>query len=49
MYVFSRTVGIFSLGIEPVGELDRIVAVLQGAIIADSSYILFTRPRRVKE
>lgn len=49
MYVFSRTVGIFSLGIEPVGVLDRIVAVLQGAIIADSSYILFTRPHRAKE
>lgn len=49
MYVFSRTIGIFSLGIEPVGVLDRIVAVLQGAIIADSSYILFTRPHRDKE
>lgn len=49
MYVFSRTVGLFSLGIEPVGVLDRIVAVLQGAIIADSSYILFTRPHRAKE
>lgn len=49
MYVFSRTVGIFMLGIEPVGVLDRIVAVLQGAIIADSSYILFTRPHRAKE
>ena len=49
MYVFSRTVGLFSLGIEPVGLLDRIVAVLQGAIIADSSYILFTRPHRAKE
>jgi hypothetical protein len=49
MYVFSRTVGIFSLGIEPVGILDRIVAVLQGAIIADSSYILFTRAYRIKE
>lgn len=49
IYVFSRTVGLFSLGIEPVGVLDRIVAVLQGAIIADSSYILFTRPHRAKE
>ncbi len=49
MYIFSRTVGIFSLGIEPVGILDRIVAVLQGAIIADSSYILFTRAYRIKE
>jgi hypothetical protein len=36
-------IGIFTLGIEPVGILDRIVAVLQGAITADSSYILFTR------
>lgn len=48
MYISSRTVGIFSLGIEPVGILDRIVAVLQGAIIADSSYILFTRAYRIK-
>lgn len=49
MYLFSRTVGIFSLGIEPFGILDRIVAVLQGAIIADSSYILFTKVSRIKE
>jgi hypothetical protein len=49
MYVFSRTVGIFSLGIEPFGILDRIVAVLQGAIIADSSYILFTKASRIKD
>jgi hypothetical protein len=49
MYLFSRTVGIFSLGIEPFGILDRIVAVLQGAIIADSSYILFTKASRIKE
>jgi hypothetical protein len=49
LYVFSRTVGIFSLGIEPFGLIDRIVAVLQGAIIADSSYILFTRKYSIKE
>jgi hypothetical protein len=48
MYIISRTVDIFSLGIEHVGILDSTVAALQGAIIADSTYILFTRAYRIK-
>jgi hypothetical protein len=40
MYFASRTVGISSLGTEPIGFLDSIVAGLQVAIIATSLYIL---------
>jgi len=40
IYVASRTVGISSLGTEPIGSLDAIVAGLQVAIIAISLYIL---------
>src|SRR6266487_2420282 len=43
IYIASRTVGISSLGIEPVGLLDVIVGVLQGGIIVVSSYILITK------
>jgi cobalamin biosynthesis Mg chelatase CobN len=49
MYVFSRTVGIFNLGIEPIGILDLIVATLQGGIIIGSSYILLTKTYTIKE
>jgi cation transport ATPase len=41
IYFASRTVGITSLGTEPIGLLDAIVAGLQVAIIAISLYILF--------
>jgi len=34
IYVASRTIGISSLGLEPVGLLDLIVGMLQGGIIA---------------
>jgi len=40
IYVASRMVGISSLGTEPIGLLDAIVAGLQVAIIAISLYIL---------
>jgi hypothetical protein len=40
IYFASRTVGISSLGTEPIGLLDAIVAGLQVAIIATSLYIL---------
>jgi hypothetical protein len=40
IYFASRTVGISSLGTEPIGLLDAIVAGLQVAIIAISLYIL---------
>ncbi len=40
IYFSSRTVGISSLGTEPIGLLDAIVAGLQVAIIATSLYIL---------
>ena len=40
IYFASRTVGITSLGTEPIGLLDAIVAGLQVAIIAISSYTL---------
>ena len=40
IYFTSRTVGISSLGTEPIGLLDAIVAGLQVAIIAISLYIL---------
>jgi hypothetical protein len=43
IYVASRTVGITSLGIEPVGLLDVIVGVLQVGIITGSSYILLNK------
>ena len=41
IYFASRTVGIISLGTEPIGLLDAIAAGLQVAIIATSLYILF--------
>lgn len=41
IYFASRTVEITSLGTEPIGLLDAIVAGLQVAIIAISLYILF--------
>ena len=40
IYFTSRTVGISSLGKEPIGLLDTLVATLQVAIIAISLYIL---------
>lgn len=43
IYIASRTVGISSLGIEPVGLLDVIVGVFQGEIIAISLYILIAK------
>jgi len=43
IYIASRTVGISSLGIEPIGLLDVIVGVLQGEIIAISLYILLNK------
>jgi len=49
IYVASRTVGISSLGIEPVGMLDLIVGTLQGGIIAGSSYVLITKTYTIKE
>jgi hypothetical protein len=49
IYASSRTIGISSLGIEPVGLLDAIVAALQVIIIATSLYILITKiyPKRM--
>jgi hypothetical protein len=41
IYSASRTVGISSLGKEPLGLLDTVVGALQVAIIAISLYILF--------
>ncbi|TLX92351.1 MAG: hypothetical protein E6K97_01870 [Thaumarchaeota archaeon] len=43
IYASSRTIGISSLGIEPVGLLDAIVTALQVIIIATSLYILITK------
>jgi hypothetical protein len=43
IYASSRTIGISSLGKEPVGLLDAIVAALQVIIIATSLYILITK------
>jgi hypothetical protein len=43
IYASSRTIGISSLGIEPVGLLDAIVAAFQVIIIATSLYILITK------
>jgi hypothetical protein len=43
IYASSRTIGISSLGIEPVGLLDAIVAALQVIIIGTSLYILITK------
>lgn len=40
IYFTSRTVGISSLGTEPIGLLDAIVAAIQVAIIAIALYIL---------
>jgi hypothetical protein len=45
IYASSRTIGISSLGVEPVGLLDSIVAGLQVVIIATSLYILITKIR----
>jgi hypothetical protein len=41
IYFTSRTVGISSLGTEPIGLLDTIVAAFQVAIVVISLYILF--------
>jgi hypothetical protein len=49
IYSASRTVGISSLGLEPVGLLDLIVAMLQGGIIVGSSYILTTKIYTIRE
>jgi hypothetical protein len=48
IYASSRTIGISTLGIEPVGLFDAIVAGLQVIIIATSLYILITKiyPKR---
>jgi len=43
IYASSRTIGISSLGVEPVGLLDSIVAALQVVIIATSLYILIMK------
>jgi hypothetical protein len=43
IYASSRTIGISSLGIEPVGLLDAIVAAVEVIIIATSLYILITK------
>ena len=40
IYFTSRTVGISSLGAEPIGFLDAVVTDLQVAIIAASLYVL---------
>jgi hypothetical protein len=48
-YCASRTVGIPSLGVEPVGLLDLIVAMLQGGIILGSSYVLTSRIYLIRE
>ncbi|MGA8914457.1 MAG: hypothetical protein WB474_00545, partial [Nitrososphaeraceae archaeon] len=49
IYVASRTVGILTLGLEPVGLLDLIVGMLQGGIIEGSLYILITKTYAIKE
>ena len=49
IYVASRTTGVLSLGLEPVGLLDLIVGMLQGGIVAGSLYILFTKVYAIKE
>jgi hypothetical protein len=49
IYCASRTVGIPSFGVEPVGLLDLIVAMLQGGIIAGSLYILTCRIYLIRE
>jgi len=43
IYASSRTIGISSLGVEPIGLLDSIVAGLQVVIISSSLYILNTK------
>jgi hypothetical protein len=43
IYSASRSVGIYSLGTEPVGILDLIVAMLQVIIIACSLYVLLAK------
>jgi hypothetical protein len=43
IYSASRSVGFYSLGIEPVGILDLIVAMLQVIIIACSLYVLLAK------
>jgi hypothetical protein len=49
IYAVSRTSGIGSLGTEPVGMLDIIVAILQGGIIAGSVVILVTKSYAIVE
>lgn len=49
IYVASRTIGISSLGLEPVGLLDLIVGMLQGGIIAGSLYVLITKTYAIQE
>jgi hypothetical protein len=49
IYVASRTVGILTLGLEPVGLLDLIVGMLQGGIIVGSSYVFFTKTYAIRE
>ncbi len=49
IYVASRTVSIFSLGLEPVGLLDLVVGMLQGGIIVGSLYIVITRTYALRE
>jgi len=49
IYVASRTVGILTLGLEPVGLLDLIVGMLQGGIIVGSLYILITKAYAIRE
>jgi hypothetical protein len=43
IYLASRTVGISTLGTEPIGLLDSVVTGLQVAIIATSLYTLITK------
>ncbi len=49
IYVSSRTVGILTLGLEPVGLVDLIVGMLQGGIVVGSLYILITKTYAIKE
>jgi hypothetical protein len=49
IYAASRTSGIDSLGTEPVGILDIIVAMLQGGITAGSIIILLTKSNLIIE
>jgi len=49
IYGDSRTVGISTLGIELVGLLDLIVAMVQGGVIIGSIYILSTKVYTIRE